>query len=157
MCRMLEVSTSGYYAWQCRDKSARANANDALLEQIKTVHKESRATYGSPRMHRELKDRGASVNTKSTTNEPLVSSIIGNYPNPFTTNTTIAFEVAEPTNVTIRVFNVLGQIVHNVVNQFYTKGRHEVSLDTSEYSPGIYFFETWIGNTRQISSMNKIK
>lgn len=59
MCRVLEVSVSGYYTWQCRSNSARADANEALLEQIKTVHKESRATYGSPRVYRELKDRGA--------------------------------------------------------------------------------------------------
>ena len=59
MCRVLTVSASGYYAWCGRSKSARIHANEALLEQKKTVYKESRATYGSPRMHRELKDRGA--------------------------------------------------------------------------------------------------
>lgn len=59
MCRMLNVSVSGYYSWQRRGKSARAHANEVLLHQIRTVHKESRATYGSPRVYRELKDRGA--------------------------------------------------------------------------------------------------
>ena len=59
MCRVLDVSVSGYYAWQRRGNCARAHANKVLLEQIKTIHKESRATYGSPRVHRELKDRGA--------------------------------------------------------------------------------------------------
>ena len=59
MCRVLEVSVSGYYAWCGRSKSARSKANEVLLSQIKAIHKESRATYGSPRIHETLKDRGA--------------------------------------------------------------------------------------------------
>lgn len=59
MCRVFTVSSSGYYTWRSRSKSRRAHANEALLEQIKVIHNESDATYGSPRMYRELKDRGA--------------------------------------------------------------------------------------------------
>ncbi|MFQ5473134.1 MAG: IS3 family transposase, partial [Dehalococcoidia bacterium] len=54
LCRVMQVSTSGYYAFEKREPSARALANQALLDQIKAIHKESRGTYGSPRMYREL-------------------------------------------------------------------------------------------------------
>lgn len=64
MCRVLEVSRSGFYAWQARGLSARAASNAALLETIQEIHAESDGTYGSPRVHAELPDRGvpASLN-----------------------------------------------------------------------------------------------
>lgn len=54
MCRVLGVSTSGYYAWRGREKSERAQADDRLRELIVQVHQESRGTYGAPRIHAEL-------------------------------------------------------------------------------------------------------
>jgi putative transposase len=64
MCRVLEVSRSGFYAWLKRKPSARAEANAALLKVIKEIHKESDKTYGAPRIHAELDERGpqASLN-----------------------------------------------------------------------------------------------
>ncbi len=58
MCRVLGVSSSGYYAWLNRSPSARAIANEKLAEQMHAIHQDSRGTYGSPRMHRELEARG---------------------------------------------------------------------------------------------------
>jgi putative transposase len=58
MCRVLEVKRSGYYAWRKRRPSTRAQANQALLELIKTEHKKSRKTYGSPRVYVLLRRKG---------------------------------------------------------------------------------------------------
>lgn len=55
MCRMLGVSTSGYYAWRGRRSSGRAQADRLLLERIRAIHQASRGTYGAPRVHAELK------------------------------------------------------------------------------------------------------
>lgn len=55
LCGVLEVARSGYYAWRGRLPSARAKANDLLLDEIRTVHQASRGTYGSPRVFRELR------------------------------------------------------------------------------------------------------
>jgi putative transposase len=57
MCRVLEVSRSGYYAWLKREPSARAKANAELLETIREIHDESDGTYGAPRVHAELVER----------------------------------------------------------------------------------------------------
>ncbi len=57
MCRVLAVSTSGYYAWRTRPVSTREMANRSLLKEIKAVHEGSRGTYGSPRIYHELKER----------------------------------------------------------------------------------------------------
>jgi len=64
MCRVLDVSTSGYYAWLDRPPSARAVADDRLTEKIRQVHDVSRGTYGSPRIHAELRESGERVGRK---------------------------------------------------------------------------------------------
>ena len=55
MCRVLEVSRSGFHAWAQREPSARAVADRALSERIAEIHGESGKTYGSPRVHAELR------------------------------------------------------------------------------------------------------
>jgi putative transposase len=64
MCRMLEVSPSGYYAWAGRAPSARSLADAALTERIKRIHQESRETYGVPRVHFDLAEQGVRVGRK---------------------------------------------------------------------------------------------
>jgi len=61
MCRRLEVSRAGFYAWAKRPESARAKKNRELSVQVAAIHRESRETYGSPRVHAELEARGRSV------------------------------------------------------------------------------------------------
>ena len=55
MCKVLGVSRSGYYSWKQRKPSKRAIEEEKLMEQIRLIHKNSRFTYGSPRIHEELK------------------------------------------------------------------------------------------------------
>jgi len=54
MCRVLKVSRSGYYAWRGRPESERDVENRRLVDRIRMVHKKSRKTYGSPRVHSQL-------------------------------------------------------------------------------------------------------
>jgi transposase InsO family protein len=64
MCRVLEVSRSGLYAWERRGTSARKAADVELSEQIRAIHRSSRSTYGSPRVHRGLRHEGIRVGRK---------------------------------------------------------------------------------------------
>lgn len=64
MCRLLGVSTSGYYAWASRTPSARDIEDQQLAGQIRAIHKRSRGTYGSPRIHAELKELGVRISGK---------------------------------------------------------------------------------------------
>ena len=64
MCRVLGVSASGYYAWQCRSDSTRRRTDAHLLEQIRAFHRQSRGTYGAPRIHRDLRAAGVRVGRK---------------------------------------------------------------------------------------------
>lgn len=58
MCRVLKVSRSGFYAWVRRPESRRTMENRKLLVEIKSVHERTRRSYGSPRIHAELTERG---------------------------------------------------------------------------------------------------
>jgi len=58
LCQALEVSPAGYYAWRQRPRSARRQRRDALLVEVRAIHAEFRARYGSPRVHAELAARG---------------------------------------------------------------------------------------------------
>lgn len=58
MCRVLGVSSSGYYAWRKREPSRREQENKVLMEQIRNIFTCSRETYGSPRIQAELNARG---------------------------------------------------------------------------------------------------
>jgi putative transposase len=61
LCRVHGVSASGYYAWRDRPPSARTEADARLLDQVRQVHRCSRQTYGSPRVHAALCQAGEEV------------------------------------------------------------------------------------------------
>jgi putative transposase len=58
MCRVLKVSKSGFYGWRDRAPSDRAQADALLTEKIARIHRDSRETYGAPRIHFELRALG---------------------------------------------------------------------------------------------------
>ena len=67
MCRVLEVSTSGYYAWRSRPQSARARRDAEVTEKIRASHARSKGTYGAPRIHRDLIEEKIRVGRKRVT------------------------------------------------------------------------------------------
>lgn len=64
MCRTLEVTRSGYYAWRRRGPSERASRDTQLRVVIRGVFQKSQRRYGSPRIHRELRTRGLRISCK---------------------------------------------------------------------------------------------
>lgn len=64
LCQTLGVSTSGFYDWQGRAPSARAQANATLLQEIRAAHQASDETYGMPRIRAELADQGIVASRK---------------------------------------------------------------------------------------------
>jgi len=76
-----------------------------------------------------------------------------NYPNPFNPSTAITFTVQTPSNVTLKVYNVLGAEIATIVNDYRTAGKHTVNFDGSQLSSGIYFVKM---NANGYSSTRKI-
>ena len=66
MCRLLDVSESGFFAWQGRPASQRQRDDMIYLAHIRTAFELSNRTYGSPRMHRELVDEGLPIGRRRT-------------------------------------------------------------------------------------------
>ncbi len=71
---------------------------------------------------------------------PVEFSLSQNYPNPFNPSTRITFSLAADSKVTLKVYNLLGQQAAVLLNGEYESGRHEVTLDASRLSSGIYFY-----------------
>jgi putative transposase len=88
MCQALEVTRSGYYAWQSHPVGVREQANRELAERIKQEHEESRQTYGSPRIHAVLQRKGVICGRKRVARLMQMHGIVARKPrkrHPMTT------------------------------------------------------------------------
>jgi putative transposase len=77
MCRLLGVSSSGYYAWTKRPPSRHAQADAALLVEIRAAHAASRGIYGAPRIHAELAAKGFRVGRKRVARLMATAGLVG--------------------------------------------------------------------------------
>ncbi len=92
--------------------------------------------------------------------EPLTADqfqLAQNYPNPFNPTTVIQFSIPKRTNVSLKIYDVLGQEVVNLVNQEMNRGVHRVNFDGAQLSSGIYFYQLQAGNFIQTKKMLLIK
>lgn len=69
-----------------------------------------------------------------------------NYPNPFNPSTTISYEVAKETNVSLKVYDAIGNEVATLVNETKAPGTYEVIFDASNLTNGVYFYKIQAGN-----------
>jgi putative transposase len=95
LCQALSVSTSGYYAWVTRPASMRQQRDRLLRVQIRAVHAESQGTYGSPRVHQMLRQRGALVGRNRVIRLMQGEKLVGRAPKRFRL-TTAADPLAAP-------------------------------------------------------------
>jgi hypothetical protein len=89
--------------------------------------------------------------------QPLNFSISQNYPNPFNPNTIIKYEIPKTTNVKIDVFDMLGRIIDNIVNEEKSAGRYELEFDGSSLSSGVYYYRMQAGDFVSIRKMLMLK
>ncbi len=80
-----------------------------------------------------------------------------NYPNPFNPSTSIKYEIPEAATVTLTVYNMLGQRVATLVNDFKTAGRYEVNFDASTLASGSYIYRLEAGDRVSTQKMMLIK
>ena len=106
LCRVLGVSTSGFYAWQQHQPSQHARTDAALSDRISRVHAASHCTYGAPRVHAELRATGTRVGKKRVARLMRAAGLAGRSPKRFR-RTTIpsAAPAVQPTDLVRRDFN----------------------------------------------------
>jgi putative transposase len=95
MCRVLEVSASGFWAWSKRPPSQRARSDAELTTTIRDIHKDSRGTYGVPRIHAELRDTGTRCSRKRVARLMRAAGLEGVHRRRFV-RTTVQDEEAAP-------------------------------------------------------------
>ncbi|MCL5737508.1 MAG: T9SS type A sorting domain-containing protein [Bacteroidetes bacterium] len=88
---------------------------------------------------------------------PTSFALSQNYPNPFNPTTTISYDLPTRTNVTLMVYNVLGQMVATLVNGEQTAGEHRATFDGSRFASGTYFYVLQAGSFRSVQKMMLVK
>ncbi|MBD3234638.1 MAG: T9SS type A sorting domain-containing protein [candidate division Zixibacteria bacterium] len=88
---------------------------------------------------------------------PTESTLIENYPNPFNATTQISFELVQAGNIKLEVFNLLGQRVATLVNEYKDAGEYNVAWDASSYSSGIYYYRLTTADVVQTKRMTLLK
>jgi hypothetical protein len=84
-------------------------------------------------------------------------SLENNYPNPFNPYTTIKFSIPEAAFVNIKVYNLIGQEIAELVNEQMHTGNHEVTFDAASLPSGIYFYKIQANNFVETKKMMLMK
>ncbi len=90
-------------------------------------------------------------------NVPLVYSLSQNYPNPFNPTTNILYSLPQQSNVKLRVYNILGQMVMELFNGSQVAGNHIVAFDASKLASGVYFYRLDAGSFMSVKKMVLLK
>jgi hypothetical protein len=88
---------------------------------------------------------------------PTEFSLSQNYPNPFNPSTTISYQLPVTSNVTLKIYDILGSEVATLVNQEQSVGNYKVDFNASHLSSGIYFYQVKAGSFVQTKKMILIK
>jgi hypothetical protein len=89
---------------------------------------------------------------------PVTSYVLyQNYPNPFNPNTTIRYELPQDGVVTIEVFDILGQKIKTLINEFQRADRYEVTFNSTELASGVYIYQLRVNDFITSKKMLLIK
>jgi hypothetical protein len=80
-----------------------------------------------------------------------------NYPNPFNPSTVISYSVPKSQFVTLKIYNLLGQLVTTLVNQQQNAGSYQVTFNAEKLSSGIYFYTLNAGSFNSVKKMILLK
>ena len=86
-------------------------------------------------------------------NLPILYELLQNYPNPFNPNATIEFQLNLPGNVSINVYDVLGNKIKTLLSEYINAGRHNVVFNGENLSSGIYFYTINVNGISETKSM----
>ncbi len=104
-----------------------------------------------------LLDRGSSTSVESQKESPYNFSLEQNYPNPFNPSTKITWQSLVAGHQTLKVYDVLGNEVATLVDEYREAGRYEAPFDALKLSSGIYFYKLQIGSFIQSKKMILLK
>jgi len=95
--------------------------------------------------------------TNNTTEIPKEFRLYDNYPNPFNPTTKIKFDIPRSTFVSIKIYDVVGREIHQLVNRNLEPGAYEYLFNASGFASGIYFYRIEAGDFKAVKKMVLIK
>jgi len=104
LCHVLQVTRSGYYAWRQCPQSARAQEDQRLLTHITTAHTASKQTYGSPRIHAQLRQQGETCGRHRVARVMQAAGLVAKHRRKFRATTNSAHDLPVAENVLDRRF-----------------------------------------------------
>lgn len=93
------------------------------------------------------------IATDNTAEDPDRFRLLQNYPNPFNPTTAFTYDLPEDVHVSLRVFDILGQEVQTVVDQFQKAGRYTVTVDARSLTSGVYVYRIVAGRFADVKRM----
>jgi len=109
-----------------------------------------------------LWNEGETLASQVSTSIPVETRIIGNYPNPFNPSTTLRYGLSEPGQVSLKVYNMLGQVVRTIIDEHQVEGYHEALWDGMNdvggtVASGIYIYRMTAGSFVETKRMLLVK
>ncbi|HKK20179.1 MAG TPA: T9SS type A sorting domain-containing protein, partial [candidate division Zixibacteria bacterium] len=97
------------------------------------------------------------VNEQHSDLLPAQFELSQNYPNPFNPTTLFSFSVPTASHVVLDVYNVAGQRVATLADDYYKAGMYSVSWDAAEFASGVYFYKMDAGKYSEVKKMVLLK
>lgn len=104
---------------------------------------------------RPLSEIVTSVDDKPT--QPTEFVLEQNYPNPFNPSTTISYQLPMSSDITLKVYDILGNEIATVVNEYKPAGRYQVEFNAATLSSGVYFYQLKAGDYVNTKKMILLK
>ncbi len=103
----------------------------------------------------QITDDGPCITSALVENEllPKYYNLQQNYPNPFNPQTTIGFDVKEFTTVSLKLYNIRGQLISALVDKRMQPGRYKLPFNAGDLASGIYFYHIKMGEYQSIKKM----
>lgn len=160
---VVKVDAAGNMQWE---KQFGGEEQDAATEIIKTneggyaaIGMTASYTVESMIYFLQFNSEGYITKVERDINEtvPTSFSLFQNYPNPFNPATKIEFSITKNEKTTLKVYDVLGREVAELLNEELNPGKYKVSFNAEELSSGIYFYKLRSGNNVQVKKMMLLK
>jgi subtilisin family serine protease len=144
-----EVTSGGPYSILAGDtlKVAFAVAAGNSLDDLRSAISSARSKY------QEILTDVSSEKTAT----PVSYNLSQNYPNPFNPSTTVKYQIAKQSSVTLKIYDILGREIATLVNEEKPAGSYSVSFNASSFSSGIYFYQIKAGGYTAVKKMILLK
>ena len=106
---------------------------------------------------KEMQQKAKMMEQEVEASQPTIISLFQNYPNPFNATTTISYQLSDPGEVRLEIYNIAGQLVETPVDSHQEAGHNHITWDSWNLSSGVYFCKLTAGDLTQIRRMTLLR